>query len=244
MKHNLKIAPAASGTLRVAVDIGGTFTDGVAALSPAGRIWVAKAPTTPADPGEAVSTVILSLLRQAAASMGAPAPKPAEVVHGTTLITNTLIERSGARTGLITTRGMRDALDIGREWRYDIYDLEIVLPQPLVAPDCRVEVDERLNARGEVITPLEAPELERMTQAIAALGLDSVAVSLLHSYVNDAHEKQIRDALRAAMPDLAVSISSELAREINAARRCPMCGPVATSCCDCLVGPRSNRCCS
>ena len=215
MKHNLKIAPAASGTLRVAVDIGGTFTDGVAALSPAGRIWVAKAPTTPADPGEAVSTVILSLLRQVAASMGASAPKLAEAVHGTTLITNTLIERSGARTGLITTRGMRDALDIGREWRYDIYDLEIVLPQPLVAPDCRVEVDERLNARGEVITPLDAPELERMTLAIAALGVDSVAVSLLHSYVNDAHEKQIRDTLRAAMPDLAVSLSSELAREIK-----------------------------
>ena len=215
MKHNLKIAPAASGTLRVAVDIGGTFTDGVAALSPAGRIWVAKAPTTPADPGEAVSTVILSLLRQVAASMGASAPKLAEVVHGTTLITNTLIERSGARTGLITTRGMRDALDIGREWRYDIYDLEIVLPQPLVAPDCRVEVDERLNARGEVITPLDAPELERMTLAIAALGVDSVAVSLLHSYVNDAHEKQIRDTLKAAMPDLAVSLSSELAREIK-----------------------------
>lgn len=199
----------------MAVDIGGTFTDGVAALSPAGRIWVAKAPTTPADPGEAVSTVILSLLRQVAASMGASAPKLAEAVHGTTLITNTLIERSGARTALIVTRGMRDALDIGREWRYDIYDLEIVLPQPLVAPDCRVEVDERLNARGEVMIPLEAPELERMTQAIAALKVDSVAVSLLHSYVNDAHEKQIRDTLKAAMPDLAVSISSELAREIK-----------------------------
>lgn len=197
------------------MDIGGTFTDGVAALSPAGRIWVAKAPTTPADPGEAVSTVILSLLRQVAASMGASAPKLAEAVHGTTLITNTLIERSGARTGLITTRGMRDSLDIGREWRYDIYDLELVLPQPLVAPDCRVEIDERLNARGEVITPLEAPELERMTQAIAALKVGSVAVSLLHSYVNDAHEKQIRDTLKAAMPDLAVSISSELAREIK-----------------------------
>ena len=215
MKHNLNSAPAAAGTLRIAVDIGGTFTDGVAALSPVGQIWVAKSPTTPADPGEAVSTVILNLLQQVAASMGSAAPKLAEVVHGTTLITNTLIERKGARTGLITTRGMRDALDIGREWRYDIYDLEIVMPRPLVAPDCRVEVDERLNARGEVMTPLDAHELGRMTQAVARLGVDSVAVCLLHSYLNDRHEKEIRDALKAAMPDLAVSISSDLASEIK-----------------------------
>lgn len=199
----------------MAVDIGGTFTDGVAAISPGGRIWVAKTPTTPADPGEAVSTVILNLLRQVATSIGASAPKLAEVVHGTTLISNTLIERKGARTGLITTSGMRDALDIGREWRYDIYDLEIVLPQPLVAPECRVEVDERLNARGEVLTPLAAPVLARMTEAVAALGVDSVAVSLLHSYINDAHELQISAALHAALPDLAVSISSQLAREIK-----------------------------
>src|SRR5215467_13649663 len=103
--------------LRVAVDIGGTFTDGVATLSPAGRIWVSKSPTTPDDPGEAVSTVIKDLLRQVDAWVEPKAPPLAEVVHGTTLITNTLIERKGARTALVTTKGMRDALDIGREWR-------------------------------------------------------------------------------------------------------------------------------
>jgi N-methylhydantoinase A len=131
--------------LRVAVDIGGTFTDGVAVLSPAGRIWVGKTPTTPDDPGEAVSTVILDLLRQ----VGGEARGLGEVVHGTTLITNTLIERKGSRTALVTTSGHRDMLDIGREWRYDIYDLDIVLPRPLVAPEDRVTVDERLNVRGK-----------------------------------------------------------------------------------------------
>ncbi|MDB5581146.1 MAG: hypothetical protein JWR80_6322 [Bradyrhizobium sp.] len=201
--------------LRVAVDIGGTFTDGVATLSPGGRIWVGKTPTTPEDPGEAVSTVIVDLLRQVRQSMGASAPSLGEVVHGTTLITNTLIERKGAKTGLITTRGMRDALDIGREWRYDIYDLEIVIPKPLVTPECRIEIEERLNARGEVLTPIDEDDLERMVRELRAMGVESVAVSLLHSYLNEAHEKRVEQKLKAALPGLSVSVSSDLAREIK-----------------------------
>jgi N-methylhydantoinase A len=201
--------------LRIAVDIGGTFTDGVATLSPAGRIWVGKTPTTPDDPGEAVSTVALNLLRQVADSMGDAAPPLAEVVHGTTLITNTLIERKGVKTGLITTQGMRDMLDIGREWRYDIYDLDIMMPTPLVAPEQRVEVDERLDARGEVVTPLTEASLDRMINALGALGVESVAVSLLHSYANEAHEKRIEAALKKALPNLSVSVSADLAREIK-----------------------------
>ncbi len=207
--------PTATNILRVAVDIGGTFTDGVATLSPAGRIWVSKTPTTPSDPGEAVSTVILNLLQQVSASLGPDAPALAEVVHGTTLISNTLIERKGAKTALITTSGMRDAIDIGREWRYDIYDLEIVLPQPLVDADCRIEVDERLNARGEPLLELDAAKLDRMLDALAELGVESVAVSLLHAYANDAHEKRIERAIKAAMPQIAVSVSSDIAPEIN-----------------------------
>jgi N-methylhydantoinase A len=207
--------PAASSTLRVAVDIGGTFTDGVATLSPAGRIWVGKTPTTPDDPGEAVTSVILNLLKQVKSSLGGTAPPLAEVVHGTTLITNTLIERKGAKTALITTQGMRDALDIGREWRYDIYDLEIVIPQPLVAADCRIEVDERLNARGEVMVELDQAALDKMVRELAELGVDSVAVSLLHAYINEQHEKRIEAALQQKLPGIAVSISSDLAREIK-----------------------------
>ncbi|RDV02041.1 hydantoinase/oxoprolinase family protein [Undibacter mobilis] len=204
--------------LRVAVDIGGTFTDGVAGLLPAGRIWVAKSPTTPDDPGEAVSTVIRDLLRQVAASYAdaeSSSPPLAEVVHGTTLITNTLIERKGARSALVTTSGMRDVLDIGREWRYDIYDLEIELPKPLIAETDRIEVSERLDARGEKLLPLTAAEAQRVVDELRSLNVTSVAVSLLHSYVNPDHEKEIAAQIKAALPGMFVSLSSDLAREIK-----------------------------
>ena len=201
--------------LRVAVDIGGTFTDGVASLSPSGQIWVGKTPTTPVDPGEAVSTVIKNLLAQVAYSMGASAPPLHEVVHGTTLITNTLIERKGALTALVTTEGMADMLDIGREWRYDPYDLEIVMPAPLAEKRHRYEVAERLNARGEVITALNDDSIDALIMKLKQSGVTSVAVSLIHAYVNDAHERTIRDRIAQAMPGLAISISSELAREIK-----------------------------
>jgi N-methylhydantoinase A len=204
-----------NNVLRIAVDIGGTFTDGVATLAPSGRIWVGKTPTTPDDPGEAVSTVALNLLQQVAASLGPSAPALAEVVHGTTLITNTLIERKGVKTALITTQGMRDMVDIGREWRYDIYDLDIVMPTPLVPPGLRVEVDERLDARGEVMTPLTEAAIDRMINSLGSLGVQSVAVSLLHSYVNEAHEKRIEARLKEALPKLSVSVSADLAREIK-----------------------------
>lgn len=202
-------------TLRVAVDIGGTFTDGVAMVAPEGRIWVSKSPTTPDDPGEAVSTVIKDLLDQVGVWVGPQSPALAEVVHGTTLITNTLIERKGAKTGLVTTKGMRDALDIGREWRYDIYDLEIKMPKPLIDADCRVELDERLDASGGVAISLTEDQLDRMAEAVKALGVESVAVSLLHSYVNTDHERKVAARLKEASPKLSVSLSSDLAREIK-----------------------------
>jgi N-methylhydantoinase A len=204
-----------NSVLRVAVDIGGTFTDGVAVLSPAGRIWVGKALTTPQDPGDAVSTVLADLLKQVGRAMGVGTPKLAEVVHGTTLITNTLIERKGSRTALVTTEGHVDMLDIGREWRYDIYDLDIELPQPLIAPQHRVAVTGRVDAHGQVLQELSEDEISRAAQALKDLRVESVAVSLLHSYVNDGHERAIRERLEAALPGVAVSLSSEVAREIK-----------------------------
>lgn len=201
--------------LRVAVDIGGTFTDGVAALWPSGQIWVAKLPTTPDDPGEAVSSVILNLLEQVVETQGQNAAPLAEVVHGTTLITNTLIERKGVQTALVTTQGMRDALDIGREWRYDIYDLDIELPKPLVDFERRIEIDERMDSRGRVVVPVDNAKLEAVLEAVRALGVDSVAVSLLHAYVNTDHEKAVEAYLLEHLPGIAVSVSSDLAREIQ-----------------------------
>ena len=122
-----------STSLRIAVDIGGTFTDGIAHASPGGRIWVAKRLTTPDDPGRAVSQVVadlLALVPQPRRTAQAAAATVSEVVHGTTLVTNTISERDGARTGLLVTRGPRDVLDIGRENRYDPYDLDIEFPEP------------------------------------------------------------------------------------------------------------------
>ncbi|MDB5922097.1 MAG: hydantoinase/oxoprolinase family protein [Betaproteobacteria bacterium] len=201
--------------VRIAVDIGGTFTDGLAATTPGGQIWVAKTLTTPRDPGEAVTTVIADLVKQYSSRNGNGSRPICEVVHGTTLVTNTLIERKGARTGLVVTKGTRDVLDIGREWRYDLYDLNLQLPQPLAPLERRREVDERLDASGDVVSPLTDAELERLMDDLESLDVDAVAVCLLHSYVNDAHEKNIAAAIRKRFPKLAVSISSDIAREIR-----------------------------
>jgi N-methylhydantoinase A len=201
--------------VRIAVDIGGTFTDGLAVISPQGHIWVAKTLTTPSDPGEAVTAVIVDLLRQIEAARGLSRGAVSEVVHGTTLVTNTLIERKGARTGLIVTKGTRDVLTIAREIRYDLYDLNLEIPQPLVAEDKRLEIDERLDIRGEIVKPLDPSGLERLLDDVGKLGVEAVAVCLLHAYVNDVHEKKIEKALRKRFPELAVSVSSGIAREIR-----------------------------
>jgi len=206
-------SPRSSAGVRIAVDIGGTFTDGLAVLNPGGLIWVAKTLTTPRDPGEAVTTVIADLLRQVREAHAQPLVT--EVVHGTTLVTNTLIERKGAKTGLVVTKGTRDVLTIAREIRYELYDLNLEIPQPLVPESLRVEVDERLNVQGEVITSPTSEEIERMLAAVGDLHVEAVAVCFLHAYVNDAHEKQVEQALRKRFPKLSVSISSGIAREIR-----------------------------
>ena len=204
-------------SIRIAVEIGGTFTDGLAVLAPSGRIWVAKTLTTPRDPGEAVTTVIVDLLRQLtqANAQANTQIRVTDVVHGTTLVTNTLIERKGAKTGLIVTKGTRDVLTIGREIRYELYDLNLALPKPLVAEGNRLEADERMDVYGEVVSPLSDAALQTLLDQLATLDVQAVAVCLLHSYVNDAHEQQIADAISRRFPKLAVSISSNIAREIR-----------------------------
>jgi len=200
--------------LRIAVDIGGTFTDGLAMLLPGGRIWVGKCLTTPGDPGEAVSTVIADLLRQVGLAAGT-VPAVGEVVHGTTLVTNTLIERKGARTALLTTDGTGDVLDIGREWRYDLYDLDLQLPMPLVPRDRRIEMAGRMDATGMQVQPLDDRALARGLRSLAGLEVEAVAVCLLHGYLNDAHERRLEAAVQARFPGMAVSIASGVAREIG-----------------------------
>jgi N-methylhydantoinase A len=205
-----------SPSIRIAVDIGGTFTDGVAEDSRDGRIWVGKCLTTPEDPGEGVSTVVAQLLaRIAATDAGLGAAAVRDVVHATTLVSNTLIERKGARIALVVTRGTADAPDIAREVRYDLYDLEIELPEPLVPAERRLELDERIGAGGVVLRPVAASGLAALADAVHAMAPDAVAVCLLHAYANDAHERAVEAALRAALPGLAISLSARVAPEMR-----------------------------
>jgi N-methylhydantoinase A/oxoprolinase/acetone carboxylase beta subunit len=193
---------------RIAVDIGGTFTDLV--LLTDGRVSASvKLLTTPADPSEAVEEGIAELL-------GGLSPSDVgEVVHGTTLVANALIERSGPPTALITTKGFRDVLSIRREQRYDLYDLFLDMPEPLVPRRLRFELQERVLADGSVDRALDEGEVRRAARRLLREGVAAVAVCLLHAYRADAHERQIEDVLRLAAPGLAVSLSSDVAPEVG-----------------------------
>lgn len=197
-------------TLRIAVDVGGTFTDGVLLDETTGRIWLAKSLTTYADPGNAIATVSRHLLEQ-----HGKASDVDQVVHGTTLITNSLIERKGVKTALVTNTGMRDALDIRRELRYDTYDLGLTYPQPLVALKDRHEVGCRLGPDGVEWAPLDEREVVEVAQRMRADAVEAIAVCLLHSPVSPRHEESVREALGRLLPGVPVSISSEVSGAIG-----------------------------
>jgi N-methylhydantoinase A len=193
------------------VDIGGTFTDLVLLDDSAGEWRVAKTLTTPAAPEQAVVTGLRELLVETNL-------KPAEIdrlIHGTTLVTNAIIERKGAPTGLITTEGFRDVLEIGREHRYDMYDIFIELPKPLVPRHLRLGVRERILDDGSVLIPLDEEGVRQATRQLVAAGVKAVAVCFLHSYANPVHERRAAEIIRAEAPDLWVSLSSEVAPEIR-----------------------------
>jgi N-methylhydantoinase A len=192
-------------TLRVATDIGGTFTDVVAFDEETGVLGVGKALTTPPDlPQGLVDAIAAADVRLRDVS---------ELVHGTTVVINALTERRGARTALVTTKGFRDVLEIGRGNRPDMYNLVSRKPLPFVPRRHRFEVRERVDRRGNVLVPLEISDVEPIVAACRRDGIDAVAVCLLHSYAHRQHEEEVRAALRAALPDLAVTISSEITRE-------------------------------
>jgi N-methylhydantoinase A len=210
---------------RLAADIGGTFTDVV--LEHGGRRYSAKVLTTPRAPEQGMLAGIAQVL--ASASLA-----PADVgvlVHGTTLATNALIERKGARTALLTTAGFRDVLEMGYEKRYEHYDLELELPAPLVPRELRFPVQERMTARGKVDTPLSEDFLSGIVAKLKAEKVESVAIGFLHSYVNDRHEIQAGKALAAALPGLSITLSSEVCPEIREYER------FSTACANAYVQP-------
>src|SRR5579871_5139805 len=165
---------------RAGVDIGGTFTDLILIDDATGALTVGKVLTTPADPAAAVAEALADALQRADAD-----PRHVQhVVHGTTLVTNAIIERKGARTALLTTRGFRDAYEIAREHRYDLYDLFLEMPTPLVPRYLRLEVDERVYADGTVA---RAPDPDAVAKLVAELrdkDIEAIAVCLIHSYAN------------------------------------------------------------
>jgi N-methylhydantoinase A len=193
------------------IDVGGTFTDIVTYDMATGRQTISKELTTPADPSRAVMAGIDRLLSECSI-----APQDiGRVVHATTLFSNAVIERKGAPTGLITTQGFRDTLEIGRERKYELYDIQIVKPAPLVPRRLRLGVPERLNADGSVRVPLDEAALLAAAGSLAAEGVTSLAVAFLHSYANPCHERQAIGLLAEHHPNLTLSASIDVAPEIR-----------------------------
>jgi N-methylhydantoinase A len=196
---------------RIGIDIGGTFTDVALVEEVTGRIEVAKIPTTPADFGQAV----IAGIRQALTANTIAANDVALLAHATTVVTNALLEKKGARAGFIATRGFRDLLELRRSSRADLYDLLQDAPDVLVPRRWRYEITERIDAQGAVVTPLAEAEIAPLIETIRAANLQTVAVSFLFSFLNDTHEHRLGAALRQALPDVRIYLSSEVLPEIR-----------------------------
>lgn len=196
-------------SVRLGVDIGGTFTDVV--LEKDGQSFSTKVLTTYVAPENAIIEGMHRVLNDA----GLQAGDVDQIIHGTTLATNALIERRGAKTALITTQGFRDVIEMRTESRFEQYDLNLELPEPLLPRQMRFTVKERVDARGDVLIPLDRAEVEAVVDQIIEAGFESIAVGLIHSYLNDAHEQTVRDVLAEKMPQAMVSISSEVSPQMR-----------------------------
>ncbi len=200
-----------NGTYRLGCDIGGTFTDFVLVNDDTGEFQINKCLTTPGDPSDAVEQGIRELLEQTPGFM----PKIDEIIHGTTLVINAIIERKGAKTGLITTKGFRDVLELGREMRYDAYDIFAEYPLPLVPRSLRYEVSERITSDGRVIRALEAKDVQKVLSELLESGIESLAVCLINSFENPVHEIKIKEMVDQLAPELSLSTSYEVLPQIR-----------------------------
>ncbi len=191
--------------MRVASDIGGTFTDLVYLDEKSGEVGMAKVSTTPANFAEGV----VETLNKAQLSV----PDTSYFVHGSTVIINALTERKGVKTGLITTKGFRDVLEIGRANRPDIYNMYYTKPPPFVPRYLRLEVGERMNYKGEVLTPLDEADVRSAVDKLQAEGVQALAVCLLHSYANPSHELECGEIINEMAPDLPITLSHQITKE-------------------------------
>ena len=194
--------------IKVATDAGGTFTDLVAFEETSGQIYVGKALTTPKDPSQGVVHSIAQ-----SRETGLATNAISFFVHGGTTVINAITERKGVRTALVTTEGFRDVIAIGRGNRPDLYNLHSTPREPFVPRHLRLEVTERIDAKGNVRVPLSMASVDAVTEAIASAGVEAVAVVFLHAYINPAHEMAVATRLRALLPGVAVTASHEISRQ-------------------------------
>ncbi|MEJ6769141.1 MAG: hydantoinase/oxoprolinase family protein [Paracoccaceae bacterium] len=198
-----------NSAIRMGVDIGGTFTDVVIEIE--GKQFSTKVLTTYIAPENA----IIDGLHQVCAKAGVTPSDIGQIIHGTTLATNALIERRGAKTALITTEGFRDVIEMRTESRFEQYDLNLTLPEPLIPRQSRFTISERVDATGGVLIDLDRAEVEAVADQINAAGYKSIAVGLIHSYLNPDHERMVRDVLAEKLPDVMVSLSSEVSPQMR-----------------------------
>jgi N-methylhydantoinase A len=196
---------------RLGIDVGGTFTDGIAWNEDSGDVARVKVLSSPDDPGRAFLLAVERLMREGGISGDAVS----YLVHGTTVATNTVLQRRLARVAFITTAGFRDLLEIGRQVRPDPYDVFAVKPAPLVPRQLCFEVEERIAADGTVISPLAEQSIDRVVEQLRGCDIEAIAVCLLHAYRNPGHEQRVAERLRQAFPHLPISISSDLASEFR-----------------------------
>jgi N-methylhydantoinase A len=221
-----------NATARIGVDVGGTFTDFVLHDPARNLVATGKRLTTPDDPSEAIVAGIARLLEETGL-------KPADlhsIVHGTTLVTNTIIERTGCKVGLLTTDGFRDSIEIGREIRYDLYDLFLEAPPTLVPRHLRLEVPERLDVQGNILLPLdEAALIAAARQLVEVEKVEALAIGFLHAWRDPRHERRAAEVIRGLYPDLPMTLSSAVAPEIREFER------ISTACANAYVQPRMQR---
>lgn len=216
---------------RIGIDVGGTFTDFTMIDEDRGVVHFHKVPSTPQDPSEAIATGIGQML----ADHGVSPSQVSHVGHGTTVATNLIIERKGARVGLITTQGFRDVLEIGRQTRPHLYDYSVGKPPVAVPREFRVEVQERINAQGDVLTALDTEQVRAAARKFVQAGIDAVTICFLHAYRNPAHEQAAARIVAEEMPDAYVSLSSDVLPEFREYER------LSTTVLNAAVGPKMAR---
>ncbi len=208
--------------LSIGVDIGGTFTD-LVAHDESGKLWHSKTLTTPEDQSKGIMECIVKA--------GVSLAEVELILHGSTVAINTVIERKGAKTALVTTKGFRDVYEIGRGNRHEGYNLNFQRPRPLIPRHLRYEVTERVNSSGQEIAPLEEMEIQELIQKLKAQNIASVAICLLHSYVNSTHEKSVGNLIQSGYPEAYITLSHETMREFREFER------TSTTALNAYVGP-------